>query len=88
MYCPDGDTMLVTGSNFARDEHPAWTANLLKNPRAEASVHGVRVPVVATLVSDDERDEVWATIEQQWPNYRRYERQSGRSLRIFRLTRL
>lgn len=88
MYCPDGDTMLVTGSNFAREDHPAWTTNLLRNPRAEASVHGIRVPVMAALVPDDERDEIWATIERQWPNYRQYERQSGRTLRIFRLTRL
>jgi deazaflavin-dependent oxidoreductase (nitroreductase family) len=88
MYCPDGDTMLVTGSNFAREDHPAWTTNLLRNPRAEASVHGIRVPVMAALVPDDERDEIWGTIERQWPNYRQYERQSGRTLRIFRLTRL
>lgn len=88
MYCPNGDTMLVTGSNFARDDHPAWTTNLLKNPRAVASVHGVRVPVIASIVPDDERDEAWVTIERQWPNYREYERQSGRTLRIFRLTPL
>ena len=86
MYCPDGETMLVTGSNFGRDDHPAWTANLLANPRAAASVHGNRIPVTASLIGDDERDAVWETIERQWPNYREYERASGRVLRIFRLT--
>lgn len=86
MYCPDGDTMLVTGSNFAREGHPAWTTNLLKNPDATASVRGNRIAVRASLVPDAEREAVWRTIERQWPDYREYERQSGRTLRIFRLT--
>jgi len=86
MYCPDGDTMLVTGSNFARDDHPAWTGNLLRNPDAAVSIHGVRIPVRAALVPNAEREAVWRTIQNQWPNYREYERQSGRTLRIFRLT--
>jgi hypothetical protein len=28
---------------------------------------------------------VWARIERQWPGYRNYERQSGRTVRLFRL---
>jgi deazaflavin-dependent oxidoreductase (nitroreductase family) len=92
MYCPefDGSTsagsMLVTGSNFARQSHPAWTANLLAHPDAAVSIRGRRVAVHAQLVGDDEREAVWKTIERQWPGYRGYERASGRRLRIFRLT--
>ena len=86
MYVPEGDGMLVTGSNFARDSHPAWTANLLTHPAATVSVDRTLIPVLASLVSDDEREAVWAYIEQQWPGYRGYERASGRTLRIFRLT--
>ncbi|MEO5920867.1 MAG: nitroreductase/quinone reductase family protein [Pseudolysinimonas sp.] len=86
MYCPDGTNMLVTGSNFARDAHPAWTANLLRHPDAAASIHGRRLPVRATLVADDEREAVWRQLEENWPGYRGYERTAGRQLRIFRLT--
>ncbi|PJJ63118.1 nitroreductase family deazaflavin-dependent oxidoreductase [Compostimonas suwonensis] len=86
MYCPEGHgRMLVTGSNFAREDHPAWTGNLLAHPQATATVHGRPVPVRATLIGDEEREEVWRTIERQWPGYRGYERSSGRTLRIFRL---
>lgn len=88
MYCPDRDgSMLVTGSNFARPEHPAWTSNLIAHPDAAVSVHGRRFPVRATLVGDEERESVWTTIQEQWPGYRGYERASGRILRIFRLER-
>lgn len=86
MYCPEGrGRMLVVGSNFAREDHPAWTANLLADPRATAIVRGRSIPVLATIVADDEREGVWRLIEAQWPDYREYERQSGRTLRIFRL---
>lgn len=86
MYCPEpGGRMLVTGSNFARAIHPAWTANLLAYPEAEVSVHGRRIRVRASLIGDDERDAVWTRIERQWPGYREYERASGHTLRIFRV---
>lgn len=86
MYCPDGQgRAIVAGTNFAGARHPAWTANLLAHPDAEITVRGRRMPVRASLVPDDERDAVWARIERQWPGYRNYERQSGRTVRLFRL---
>ena len=87
MCVPDGDTWLITGSNYARENHPAWTANLLAHPDAEIEYRGRRIPVRAGLVPEAEREEVWATIERQWPGYRKYEVASGRTLRIFRLRR-
>ena len=81
-----GEQLLITGSNFARDTHPAWTANLMRHPDAAVSVHGVRIPVHAEQIADDEREAVWRTLEENWPGYRGYERTSGRVLRIFRLT--
>ena len=86
MYVPEGERMLVTGSNFARDVHPAWTVNLLAHPEATVSVDRRLIPVQAELIADDEREAVWTFIEDQWPGYRGYERASGRTLRIFRLT--
>lgn len=87
MFCPEPDgRMLITGSNFARDRHPAWTANLAANPEAAVTVRGRRIPVLAERIPDDRLDETWNFIERQWPGYRGYERSSGRVLRIFRLT--
>ena len=86
MCCPlDDGIILVTGSNFARPEHPAWTWNLLAHPDAEVDFRGERLAVRAQLVGDEERDAVWRTLETQWPGYRDYERSSGRVLRVFRL---
>jgi deazaflavin-dependent oxidoreductase (nitroreductase family) len=86
MYCPDGDEMLVTGSNFARDQHPAWTANLLAHPEIAVSRRGRRIPVHARLLDDGEREAAWPKLERNWPGYRKYEVTAGRTLRVFRLT--
>jgi deazaflavin-dependent oxidoreductase (nitroreductase family) len=83
MYCPDGREMLVTGSNFARDAHPAWTANLLAHPVSRGAK---RVDVRATLLDDAEREATWPKLERNWPGYRKYEVTAGRTLRVFRLT--
>ncbi len=86
MYCPDGEEFLITGSNFARDAHPAWTSNLLANPAAAIEVRGRRIEVSAAIVPDELREATWVTLERNWPGYRGYERSAGRELRIFRLT--
>jgi deazaflavin-dependent oxidoreductase (nitroreductase family) len=86
MFCPEPNgTMLITGSNFARDSHPAWTVNLAAHPDAAVTVKGKRIAVHAARIPDDKLDETWDYIERQWPGYRGYERASGRTLRIFRL---
>ena len=86
MCCPVADgTILVTGSNFAADSHPAWSYNLLAHPDAEIDYDGSHTAVHAELIPDSERDAVWRLLDEQWPGYRGYERASGRILRIFRL---
>ena len=43
---PEG-TWLVLGSNFGQDSHPAWTGNLLAEPRASVSYDRVDTAVTA-----------------------------------------
>jgi deazaflavin-dependent oxidoreductase (nitroreductase family) len=86
MYTPDGHgRAIVAGTNFAGERHPAWTANLLAHPDAAITVRGRRMTVRADVIPDDEREATWARIEAQWPGYRGYERDSGRTVRLFRL---
>ncbi|SKC42716.1 nitroreductase/quinone reductase family protein [Krasilnikoviella flava] len=89
MYTPVGGwRLVVAGTSFARERHPAWTYNLLAHPDAAVSIRGRRFDVRATLVTGAaERDALWARIEAQWPGYRTYERESGRVVRLFLLAR-
>lgn len=86
MYTPDGaGRAIVAGTSFARDRHPAWTYNLAAHPEASIEVRGTHYDVVAAEMGDDEREAAWRRIERQWPGYRAYERDSGRTVRLFRL---
>lgn len=81
----DGDAFLVVGSNFGRERHPAWTANLLADPEAAVTHHGARTEVTARLLDGDEKAAVWPRLLAVWPVYDRYAERSGRDLRVFRL---
>ncbi len=86
MYTADGyGRAIVAGTNWASPKHPAWTYNLLAHPEAEITVRGRRYAVRASVIEGDAHDRVWRHLESQWPEYRRYESDSGRTVRLFRL---
>ena len=84
---PDGDGWYVVGSNFGREQHPAWTANLRANADAAVTFRGKRIDVRARLLDDDQKAAVWPRLTALWPTYDRYVERSGRNLRVFRLDR-
>ena len=84
---PDGDGgWWVVGSNFGREHHPAWTGNLIAEPRATVSFEGRTTEVVAELLDDDAKAEVWPKLVAVWPAYDDYVEASGRNIRVFHLT--
>ena len=84
MYTPDGrGRAIIAGTSFAREHHPAWTYNLAAHPDAAITVRGRRLRVRAERISDGEVDVAWRRIERQWPGYRGYERDSGRTVKLF-----
>lgn len=77
---------LVVGSNFGRERHPAWTANLLHTPDAEVQFRRRTQRATATLLEGAPRDVAWRDLMHLLPVFDRYEEVSGRDLRVFRLT--
>ncbi len=86
LFARDGDSVVVVGSNFGQAHHPAWTANLLANPRAVVITGGTRVPVTATLLHGSEADDAYARLEEETSVYAEYRRRTHRQIRVFRLT--
>src|SRR5512139_3558411 len=76
----------LTGSNWGRQAHPAWSGNLIANPLATLTVKGERIRVVARLLEGAERERVWPVLTTAWPAYDVYTDRSGRELRVFELT--
>jgi deazaflavin-dependent oxidoreductase (nitroreductase family) len=81
----DDGSFLVVASNFGRRGEPAWSGNLVSDPRATVSYRGTSLAVDARLLSPAERAVAWPRLLRMWPPYARYAESSGRELRVFRL---
>jgi deazaflavin-dependent oxidoreductase (nitroreductase family) len=81
----EGDCFYVVGSNWGKPRHPAWSHNLLANPKATVVFRGRRIPVVAELLDPDEKAAEWPNLTAIWPAYDAYEARTERELRVFRL---
>ena len=83
---PEG-TWLVLGSNFGQTHHPAWTGNLLAQPRASISYGREDIEVDAELLEGEARAEAWDRARVIWPTFDRYAERAEREIRVFRLHR-
>lgn len=86
LYGRQGADLVVVGSNFGQQKHPAWSGNLLANPRAVVTIGGQDVPAQATLLSGDEADRAYALMVAEARNYAEYRARTDREIRVFRLT--
>lgn len=86
LYCRDGDRLLVIGSNFGQDHHPAWTTNLLARPEAVVTMGGRDIPVTATALAGAERERAVAAFVELTPVYATYLQRTSRQPRVFALT--
>jgi deazaflavin-dependent oxidoreductase (nitroreductase family) len=86
MYLPDGDRMLIVGSNAANiDRPPAWWFNLQANPEAEVrlgtSCHRVR----ASDLDDQERDKWWPQLAEYNPRWEGFQGETSRRFPVVAL---
>lgn len=78
--------LLVVGSNFARETHPAWTHNLLAHPDATVVFRGETFGVTARLLHGDERSARWPELLEWYPGWDDYTHVTTREFRVFELT--
>jgi deazaflavin-dependent oxidoreductase (nitroreductase family) len=86
LFARDGGSIVVVGSNFGQQHHPAWTGNLLAAPVAAAIIRGKRIPVTATLLTGDEAEAAYQRMVELTGVYSRYRTRTDRDIRVFRLT--
>ena len=86
-YVPAGDGLIVIGSNWGRERHPSWSANLKATERVTVRERGHRFTAKVRLLTGEERDQAWATVLAHWPNYQIAQDCAGaRRFRLFLLT--
>jgi deazaflavin-dependent oxidoreductase (nitroreductase family) len=85
LFARDGKDILVAGSNFGQEHHPAWSKNLIVHPGATVTVGGKAVPVTAELLTGDEARAGFEKMIEVAPVYAEYRNRTDRSIRVFRL---
>ncbi len=86
-YVPAENGLLVVGSNWGRERHPSWSANLKATERVTVRTRGHRFMAKVRLLTGEERDKAWATVLAHWPNYQiAQDRAGARRFRLFLLT--
>lgn len=86
LYARDGDRLVVAGSNFGQQRHPAWSSNLVKNPQAVVTIGGRAVPALARLLEGDEAEAAYRQMMAVAPMYQSYREKTDRPIRVFALT--
>lgn len=87
LYLRDGDRLVVVGSNFGQDHHPAWTSNLIAHPEASVTMAGRDIPVLATQVTGAEKEMLYTRFVELAGAYAAYQNRTDRTIRMFVLTR-
>jgi len=85
LYHREPGRLFVVGSNFGQAHHPAWTNNLLSDPRATVTIGGQDVLVRARLLTGAERDRIWQAFVALASTYDAYRSRTDRDIRVFAL---
>lgn len=85
LFARDGDDIIVAGSNFGQEHHPAWSKNLIVHPDAIATVGGKEVSVTAELLRGEEAGAAFEKMIEVVPVYAEYRNRTNRAIRVFRL---
>ena len=86
LYGRDGDDLIVVGSNFGQNHHPAWTGNLRKTPAATVTMAGQDIAVTARLLDGPDAEAAYGVMEETARTYSVYRDRTDRQIRVFRLT--
>jgi deazaflavin-dependent oxidoreductase (nitroreductase family) len=83
VYLPDGERMVVIGSNAGNVRPPAWSLNLEANPDAEVEVRRERRPVRARIATGEERADLWRRVNERYSGFDDYADRTARDIRVF-----
>jgi deazaflavin-dependent oxidoreductase (nitroreductase family) len=82
---PDGEDLILVGSNWGGPRNPAWVYNLRAHPGAQVCKRRLWKEYTARELHGDERALYWQKAVRFYPPYPSYERRSGRLLPVFLL---
>jgi deazaflavin-dependent oxidoreductase (nitroreductase family) len=84
-FTADGPDYLIVASNLGGKSHPGWSYNLDANPNAQIQVGADTKNVVASWISDEEKETLWARISGTIPQMKSYRVRTDRNIKVYRL---
>jgi deazaflavin-dependent oxidoreductase (nitroreductase family) len=88
IYGRHGDDYVVVASRGGSDQHPGWYLNLLKSPDVDVQVMDERFTARARVATPEERPELWALMNREWPHYAEYQTRTDREIPVVVLERV
>ena len=85
---PEGDALLVIGSNAGRSQLPAWYLNLVASPTVWVRKQAQFYEAEASVLPSEERQVFWDNLVAQMPMFAEFQESAGRELPVIRLTRI
>ncbi len=79
---PDGDDLVVVGSNNGQAQHPAWFMNLQQDPEARIRFGRDERRVRAEVATGEERARLWTWLVNQNSMYAKYEKRTTREIPV------
>ena len=79
---PRGEDVIVVGSFYGSDKHPAWYLNLLADPHCTVRLGRRKYAAIARTAEGDEREQLWAELVAGWKSYEGYQAATERELPV------
>jgi proline iminopeptidase len=87
IYNLDGDTPVIVASKGGAPDHPGWFKNLAKTPEVVVQIKGDRFAARARVAEGEERERLWALMNEVWPHYEEYATKTDREIPVVVLER-
>jgi deazaflavin-dependent oxidoreductase (nitroreductase family) len=82
MYLPDGERVAIFASKGGAPSHPDWFHNVKANPKVSVEIGDESFEAVATEVTDDERDDLYARQSEAYPQFAEYQADNPRLIPV------
>lgn len=87
MYLRDGDRLLVFASKGGAPTNPDWYHNLVVHPEVTVEVGSETYPAIATVLSGEEQDRLYARQAELYPQFGEYQARTTRKIPVIALER-
>ncbi|MHB8220901.1 MAG: nitroreductase family deazaflavin-dependent oxidoreductase [Acidimicrobiales bacterium] len=85
LYMPDGDDVIVVGSNGGRDQPPGWLLNLEAHPAASIQVGPRTRQVRASVLRGPDAAPIWPRLVDHYAGWGHYQTLTDREIPVVRL---